>query len=180
MILGACLGTFCFLVLGAIIAAKPIRESILSAHGILVSSKPLELTPEQSAMVTELLKQGALISSNDLLTNVSSFYSTTIQVLIATFFVFGALSYFAIQGNARRQIEEISDVLVSKAVAVHFGSAQFDKEVITKINSSLQIEQEDFANRVADLESNAVRLDEIEHRVQELSDAVLPTAREEE
>lgn len=78
LIIGACLGTFGFLVLGAIIAAKPIRESILSAHGILVSSKPLELSPAQTALVADLLKKGALISSNDLLTNVSSYYSTMI------------------------------------------------------------------------------------------------------
>jgi hypothetical protein len=43
VILGAFLGTFAFLALCVIIAAKPIREAVLSAHGILVSSKPLEL-----------------------------------------------------------------------------------------------------------------------------------------
>jgi polyhydroxyalkanoate synthesis regulator phasin len=179
LIAGACIGTFAFLVLGAIIAAKPIREGILSAHGILVSSKPIELTAEQSFVITDLLKQGALISSNDLLTNVSSFYSTMIQVLIATFFVFGALSYFAIQANARRQIEEISDPLIGKAVASHFNSVQFDKEVISKVQSSLQIELENYENRMGDLEENAERVGELERRVQELSSKNEPAPEEE-
>lgn len=179
LILGASLGTFGFLVLGAIIAAKPIREGILSAHGILVSSKPLELSAAQAALITDLLKQGALISSNDLLTNVSAFYSTMIQILIATFFVFGALSYFAIQANARRQIEEISDTLVGKAVATHFNSAQFDKDVVGKVDRSLQIEFEDYENRIGDLEVNAERVEQLEQRVQELS-GKLQSAEEEE
>jgi hypothetical protein len=180
LVIGACIGTFAFLVLGAIIAAKPIQEAVLSAHGILVSSKPLQLTPAQAAVVADLLKKGALISSNDLLTNVTSYYSTMIQVLIALFFVFGALSYFAIQANARRQIEEVSDAIVVKAVAGHFNSVQFDKEVINKVDRSLQLELEDYENRISELEATAERVDQLEQRVKELGAEIRPTASEEE
>lgn len=101
-------------------------------------------------------------------------------MLIATFFVFGALSYFAIQGNARRQIEEISDALVTKSVGGHFNSVQFDKEMTSKVDRSLQIELEDYENRIVDLETNAERVDQLELRVQELSDKVHPPISDEE
>lgn len=91
---GATLGTFCFLALCAIFEAKPIRDTILSAHGILTANKPISLTSEQAAVITDLVHKGALISSSDLLSNMTSFYSTIIQLLIAIFFVFGSLSFF--------------------------------------------------------------------------------------
>lgn len=167
LIVGSLIGTFCFLVLGAIIAAKPVREAVLSAHGILISSKPLDLSPTQSAVVLDLLQKGSLISSNDLLTNVSSFYSTMIQVLIATFFVFGVLSLFAVQANARRQIEDITDVAVTKASANHFQSIGFDKQVREKIDGSLQIELESYEDRLVELEEVGKRVDELEARLRE-------------
>ncbi|SFM57157.1 hypothetical protein SAMN05216573_102604 [Bradyrhizobium sp. Rc3b] len=176
---GALLGTFAFLTLGVIVSAKPVREAILSAHGVLVSSKPLELTAEQSAMIADLLQKGALISSNDLLTNVSAFYSTMIQVLIATFFVFGALSYFAVQANARRQIEDVSDSLITKTVTTHFNSVPFDKHIGSKIDLSVQLEMESIEDRLVDLEQASVRIRELENRVQELIEKRAPAEKEE-
>jgi hypothetical protein len=180
LIVGACLGTFAFLVLAVLVSAKPIREAVLSAHGILVSSKPLDLTAEQGATIAGLLEKGALISSNDLLTNVSSFYSTMIQVLIATFFVFGALSYFAIQANARRQIEELSETGVARSTTSHFNSIGFDRDLKNKIDQSLQIEIEDYEGRLEELEQTADRVAELEKRVHELINIVQPADPQDE
>jgi polyhydroxyalkanoate synthesis regulator phasin len=107
-----------------------------------------------------------------------------IQVLIATFFVFGALSFFAIQGNMRRQIEDLSDALVAKAVSGHFNSIHFENEIIGKVDRSVdrsvQVELEAYENRLADAESTAARVDQLEQRVQELQDKLLPPDTEEE
>lgn len=169
---GACAGVFAFLVLGVILTARPIQEELLSAHGILVSSKPIELTAKQGAVVTDLLEKGALISSSDLLSNVSSFYATTIQVLIATFFVFGILSFFAVQANARRQIEEIADASITKAAVNHFASITFDRQVSQKIGSSLELELEGIDKRFSDVEELGTAIDELENRVREIQDAI--------
>jgi hypothetical protein len=170
IIVGTFLGSFCFLLLATLITAKPVRDTILSAHGVLIASKPTPLTFEQNAVVMDLLQRGALISSNDLLSNMSSFYSTTIQILIATFFVFGALSFFAVQANARRQIEDVADANVSKATANHFGSMEFDRQIREKIDSSLQIELESYESRIVNLEQTNERVNELEGRVRELSE----------
>lgn len=180
VIVGAGLGTFAFLVLGVILTGKPIQQELLSAHGILVTSKPTELTAQQSAVIADLLQKGALISSSDLLSNVSSFYSTTIQVLIAMFFVFGVLSFFAVQANARRQIEEIADASVTKAAISHFASTTFDRQINQKIDSSMQVELEGIDKRFSDVEELGTAIEELEARVKELQETVQPQKSEDE
>lgn len=178
LLLGATIGTFAFLVLSSIFVAKPIKDTILSAHGILVANKPTQLTADQTGLIVDLLQKGALISSSDLLSNMTSFYSTVIQLLIAIFFVFGTLSFFAMRAHSRIQIEEVANDLVSKAALNHFGSVAFEKEIRERIDSALQIAMEDLDSRIQPVD--AARIDELEARIRELTNQVLPAPREEE
>lgn len=76
--LGACAGTFAFFVLVSFILGKPFQDTVISAHGVLVAHKTASLSTEESALVLDMLQKGLLISSNDLLSNMTSFYSTMI------------------------------------------------------------------------------------------------------
>ena len=178
LVLGTAIGTFCFLALCTIFIGKPIRDTILSAHGILTSNKPVTLTTEQTTTIVDLVQKGALISSSDLLSNMTSFYSTVIQLLIAIFFVFGSLSFFAIRAHSRSQIEEVANELVSKSTLNHFGSVKFQQEVRERIDSTLQIALEDIETRLEPV--GAERIDELEKRLRELRDQVLPAKPEDE
>jgi polyhydroxyalkanoate synthesis regulator protein len=166
-----------FLLLGSIFLGKPVKETILSAHGVLVASKPTPLTLEQNAIVLDLLQKGALISSSDLLAQITAFYSTIIQVLIGTFFVFGVLSLFAVQANARRQIEDVAETLVDKAAEHHFNTLQFDARLREKIDSALQVELEPYDELGDELRRLA---SELEDRVKEIKETVDPAKVPEE
>jgi len=140
MLAGCAIGAFCFFVAATLVVARPVHDSILSAHGVLTANKPLALTFEQNALVMDLLQRGALISSSDLLGNITSFYSTLISVLIALFFVFGFLSYLAVQAHSRTQVEEVAETLVGTATRHYFESRSFDKELKDAIDGAVQVE----------------------------------------
>jgi polyhydroxyalkanoate synthesis regulator protein len=168
---GACVGCFAFLLFAAILLGKPIHDTILSAHGVLTASKPVKLTFEQNAMVMDLLQKGALISSNDLLAYMSSFYSTIIQWLIGTFAVFGFISFYAVQAHVRRQVEEITEPLVEKTTRHRFESRAFDTQVQEKVGSLVEIEMDTFNDRLGQFETMQETVQQLENRLAELTGA---------
>lgn len=161
---GATIGTIAFLVLTALFLGKPFRDTVVSAHGILVANKATPLSTEQSALVLDMLQKGALISSSDLLSNMTAFYSTVIQTLIGTFFVFGVLSFFVVQAHSRRHVEESAESLVEAATNHHFASRAFDHHLRETIGGTVRIELDVLDERVGvleQLEDNVKRLEAI-------------------
>ena len=172
--LGACAGALAFFVLVAFFLGKPFQDVVLSAHGVLVANKGASLSPAESALVIDMLQKGSLISSNDLLSNMTSFYSTMIQTLIATFFVFGLLSFFVVQAHSRRHVEEVAEELVEVATKHHFGSAAFERHIRENVDSALSIEIESIDERLQPLEQMSENVQELNQRVSELRAGTKP------
>jgi len=176
---GACVGTLAFFVLVSFFLGKPFQDAVLSAHGVLIAHKGVALTPAQSALVADMLQKGELLSSSDLLGNMTSFYSTMIQTLIATFFVFGVLSFFVVQAHSRRHVEEVAEQLVEVAAKHHFGSADFEKHIQDNVDSAVSIELESFEGRIEPLEQMRETVNELDQRVSELRAKIKPQEDEE-
>lgn len=171
---GACVGTLAFFVLVSFFLGKPFQDAVRSAHGVLVASKGVSLTPAQSALIADMLQKGELVSSSDLLSNMTSFYSTMIQTLIATFFVFGVLSFFIVQAHSRRHVEEVAEQLVEAAAKHHFGSSTFERHIRDNVDSAVSIELEAFEDRIQPLEHMSENVNELNQRVSELRATIKP------
>ena len=179
LIAGSAIGTACFLFLCALLVGGPVRDTIFSAHGILTANKPATITESQKTLILELVQNGSLVSSNDLLTSMTSYYSAMIQALIALFFVFGTLSFFVVQAHSSRQVEEAARDFVPKETENYFASLKFDHLIKEKIDVALQIELEDLEERLIALERSAEQLNEIERRLNEIQNTSSTTLTEE-
>jgi hypothetical protein len=171
---GACAGTLAFFLLVSFVLGKPFQDAVLSAHGVLVAHKRTSLSQPESALVLGMLQKGSLISSNDLLSNMTSFYSTMIQTLIATFFVFGLVSFFVVQAHSRRHVEEVAEELVEAATKHHFGSASFERHIRESVDSAVSIELESLDERLRPLEQMSENVQELDQRVSELHAGTKP------
>lgn len=177
---GNAIGAFSFFVAATLVAGWPVHDSILSAHGVLTANKPVALTLQQHAIIMDLLKRGALISSTDLLANITSYYSTLISVLIALFFVFGFLSYLAVQAHSRRQVEEVAETLVGVATRHYFESRAFDKELKEAIDGAVQIELGPYDTLMQEISEMKESMQLLEDRVGASAQAARPIAPEDE
>jgi hypothetical protein len=143
--------TLCFLVAAALAAGSPIGETILSAHGILIANTRPSLTSEQHQEIVTLLKNGYLISSDGLISTMSSFYETLVSVLLGSLAVFGVISFLAARSQSKLQIDEVVAERVEHGVALALGTKQFDEHIRLAVSKALEIEIESIQSELEQL-----------------------------
>lgn len=137
-VLGVALGTFAFLFLTALFLGDPIRDTVLSAHGILASPGAVSLTPDEKHALVDMLGRGQVITSDGLISSLSSYYESVIEILVGVLAAVSVLAFMYIKSISTEKAEEAADHAVSKAVDRHFASQQFHKETADRIGDVLR------------------------------------------
>ncbi|PDT13964.1 hypothetical protein CO670_25405 [Rhizobium sp. J15] len=168
--LGTAVGTLVFLSSAALLVGNPISKSLASIHGILVKDRLSELSTEETATVYKLLRNGGLIDANSFLSSINGFYSTTVQILVSTFFVFGVISFFLIKQHSTNQVESAVDELTAKRFDIYLKSILFHELVRKEVSLASEIEAEAIQERLESIGDIAARLEEVESRLAAASD----------
>lgn len=165
IVVGAALGTLLFLCSTILLVGNPISRSLMSVHGVLVKDSLSELTQVELQAVHKLLEKGGLIDANSFLASMNGFYSTTVQILVSTFFVFGVISFFLIKQHSTNQVESAVDDLTQKRFNTYLQSIIFHELVRKEVSLVSDIEAESFQERMESIGDIAARLDEVEARL---------------
>lgn len=164
-VIGVALGTVLFLCSTTLLVGNPISRSLMSIHGVLVRDNLKELNEQELQTVHKLLDSGGLIDANSFLSSMNGFYSTTVQILVSTFFVFGVISFFLIKQHSTNQVESAVDDITQKRFDTYLNSIMFHELVRKEVSLVSDIEAESFQERMESIGDIAARLDEVEARL---------------
>ena len=122
-----CVSLFLFFVFVLINHISP--AFITSLH-----SQYMLLTNEQSVEIStktlgELIAQDKIVNASEVYNHMLEYYNTIITILIALLGVFGAISWFTIQGKAHYEVKT--------SIENKFDSSKFQKELTEKIDDQL-------------------------------------------
>lgn len=163
--IGAALGMVLFLWSAVLVIGNPTSKSLLSIHGILVKDNLNKISETDHEIVKKLLENGSIIDANSFLSSMNGFYSTTIQVLIATFFVFGVISFFIIKQHSTNQVEAAVDEITSKRFETYLRSVPFQDLIRKEVSLISELESENLQERFESIGEFAARLEQIENRL---------------
>lgn len=158
--LGSAVGTFSFLLLTFYLSNNnPLKQSIINAHGyILNTAKVKQTSPEDIASLNGLMKKGYILTTNDLITDVTSFYSGLIQILVVIIAVFGVVAFMYVKG----QSEAAASKMAMEAVNIHLKSKDFHDGMESMANKHFKPMKESLDADIQDLSERVLSIDSIE------------------
>lgn len=171
LVLGAAIGTLAFLSSAAFFAGNPLSNTLMSVHGVLVRDQLTKLDDLEKSVVSKLLTNGGLIDANTFLSSLTAFYSTIIQVLVASFFVFGVISFFIIKQHSLSQVETQIDESSKKQFLVYIKSIEFNDLVRKEISLTAELETEALQEQLENVGGLIYRVEQIEERIASQSSA---------
>lgn len=135
-----CVSLFLFFVFVLIDHISPTFITSLHSQYIL-------LTNEQSVEIStktlgELIAQGKIVNASEVYNHMLEYYNTIITILIALLGVFGAISWFTIQGKAHYEVKT--------SIENKFDSTKFKEDLAEKIDNQLteMSKEQDFWDQI--------------------------------
>ncbi len=139
--------------------------------------------------LNELIKNGVILTPNDLLQNVSEFYSSLMIILTTILTILGVIAFITIKTISQDAAERMAESFTEKAVKNHFGSSEFSggllliaknelKPIMSKIEMQLQefdnksTDFDELAKTMSDLQVSEGRLVDIENSIKVISTIV--------
>lgn len=171
LVLGSATGTLAFLSCAAFFAGNPLSNTLMSVHGVLVRDQISKLNELEKSVVSNMLTNGGLIDANTFLSSLTAFYSTIIQVLVASFFVFGVISFFIIKQHSLSQVETQVDETSKKQFLVYIKSMDFNELVRREVSLTVELESEAIQEQLENVGSLIYRVEQIEERIASQSSA---------
>ncbi len=147
-IVGSAIGTFLFFLAGTLFLGDPAGDWFMSAHAVFVSEKAKDLTFEQEFQLQNFVRNGIVITTDGLLSQITDFYGSIIQTLIGMFFVFGLISFFLLRWHSKREIENTISIAVEDAFGKYTKTIDYDNLLNIKIQSLLSVELENLDERI--------------------------------
>lgn len=122
-----CVSLFLFFVFVLIDHISPtFITSLHSQYILLTNEQGVEMSTKT---LGELIAQGKIVSASEVYNHMLEYYNTIITILIALLGVFGAISWFTIQGKAHYEVKT--------SIENKFESMKFKEDLLKKIDNQL-------------------------------------------
>ena len=148
---------------------------MINAHGyILNTAKVKQTSPDDIANLNGLMKKGYILTTNDLITDVTAFYSGLIQILVVIIAVFGVVAFMYVKG----QSETAASKMAMAAVDTHLNSKAFHDGIESIANRHFKPLKESFDADMQDLSERVLGIDRIEdldRRIRTVEDKISKT-----
>lgn len=158
-IIGTALGTTLFLLATFfLITGDPAELTILNAHGYLYNNNDqTALSNQEAIQINSLLSKGYIVSTNDLISDVTAFYSTIIEILVVIIGILGFVAFMYVKGASEAFAEEKAQY----AVETEFKSKEFHDLLETTIKTNLEPLTTSLDEDLQDLRSTLDEYDEL-------------------
>lgn len=145
-----------------------------------------EISKSDLVSLNVLIKNGVILTPNDLLQNVSEFYSSLMIILTTILTILGVIAFITIKAISQDAAERMAENSTKKAVENHFRSTEFSggllliakdefKPIMNKIETQLQefdnksTDFDELAKTMSDLKVSEDRLADIENNISVIS-----------
>jgi len=167
---GAMAGSFLFLFLTAFFLGDPIKDMILSAHGILVEAAGSKISADETAMLNKMLAEGQILPANSILTTTITYYQSVITTLVALLGILSVVAYFYIKSVSARDAVDMAE----NAARKYFESTDFriraDEVLQTNWQELTQYDWGDTKQIVSDYEKATAKIEAIDSRMMSIEE----------
>jgi hypothetical protein len=145
---GACLGTFGFFGIAFLAWPNPLSNALRSSISTLGRDSDQIVRIAEVQRISELIQSGYVVTTNELLTSVASYYGTLVSVLLGLIALLAAGAYLTIRGNSMSHVEDVVADKVREGSDHYFESISFGELVIGSIGKIRKIDSEAFQNEL--------------------------------
>lgn len=142
---------------------NPIQVVVDSVHGLFYQPKR-SLTDSEWEALSELIFSGQLLTSQDLLIQVTNFYTNLINTLIALIAILGVIAFLYVKASSSDVMEQAAE----NTVKVHFEKQKFKDELTTLISMRIQDVKDGTEIEISDIEDIVETLEELSEKVKVL------------
>lgn len=176
-LLGAALGTFCFLGAISFINDGSMLSGLITSHANFINEAQPDLMREATEMEAIKIK----ISNSELLAKTISFYETIIQLLVGLIAVIGVVAFMYIRAASIDHAEQV----VESAVQVRFEKNEFHELLKKYLSEDLKTQMSDIEHGLRlylddiDKSNWGERISSIERELKSMTQALSKLDREE-
>jgi polyhydroxyalkanoate synthesis regulator protein len=123
------------------------------------------LTTEQAEALLQLTKAGVVISPEELISEIVSFYSTMIQILLAILTVIGIVAFLSLRSLSRDQAEKVAE----SAISNHVEKQKFHKDVADIVMKATDPYLQQVKNKLEEISSKQLQIDDIDEIMDEIA-----------
>jgi hypothetical protein len=142
VVVGAAIGGFLFLLFAVLYVGEPLTDAVISSHGFLFNSEPIDLTATQTIVLEALVAQGHILPIESYIGQISSYYGTIINVLIVVIGLISGAAFLYIRAVSKIDAEEIVSSAAVEASKTYFGSTEFSGSVSKMVRECVEREKE--------------------------------------
>jgi hypothetical protein len=110
---GSLTGAIGFLAISAVWLGGPFTEQFLNAHGVIATPQPAELTAKQLFLMNDLVENGTIVRTDEIISTLVSYYESVITVLVSVLGVLGVLAFMYVKAvsieHAEREVSLITE-----------------------------------------------------------------------
>lgn len=133
IIAGGCIGVFVFLNLSSFLLHKNFLELLTGGEAVLtVYPQKKDLSKEELDALKMLINNGRVLTQDQLLGVISSFYNSIINALTVVISLLGVLAYFSIRSLSKNHAEQIAEKHVSKEIAYYLSDETNVSKLLNK------------------------------------------------
>lgn len=165
--------------------AQPVREALIASNSTILIKPDHKLTPEELSHLSSLVQQGAVLTQDQLLGHLNTFYQGLIQILVTILGLVGIVAYFFIRSVSLDQAKTAASKTAEEIVQRKFEEKKFSDEIESKVEAIMgatPFEISDLTAAIEELKPYDLsdRISQIERDILALSAAVAIHDREEE
>jgi len=123
------------------------------------------LTTEQAEALVQLTRVGVVISPEELISEITSFYSTMIQILLAILTVIGIVAFLSLRSLSRDQAEKVAE----SAIINHFEKQKFHEDVADIVMRATDPYLLKIKNRLDEISSSQLQIDDMDEVMKEVA-----------
>lgn len=144
---------------------NPIQVAVESVHGLFYQPKR-SLTDSEWIALSELVFSGQLLTSQELLIQVTNFYTNLINTLIALIAILGVIAFLYVKASSSDVMEQAAE----NTVKAHFEKQRFKDELTTLISRRIEDVKDGAEIETIDIENIVETLEELSEKVRVLED----------
>lgn len=174
--LGSFTGAVAFLFIGAIWVGGPLSDQFLNAHGVIASPPPVELTAKQLFLLNDLVENGTVVRTDEIISTIVSYYESVITVLVGVLGVLGILAFMYVKAVSIEHAEREVGLITEKKIVSYLDSMKFNELVNKNLHSLVEAEIEEerdlLVSYIDDIETYKEAIDRLQKDMSDRLEAI--------
>lgn len=166
--LGSFTGAIGFLAICAVWLGGPFTDQFLNAHGVVATPPPEVLTAKQLFLMNDLVENGTIVRTDEIISTLVSYYESVITVLVSVLGVLGVLAFMYVKAVSIEHAEREVGLITEKKMSSYLESLKFNDLISNRAREHVIVEIKDekdlLESYLDDLETYRESRDKLEEK----------------